>query len=519
MATPSATIDPPPGRWRQIFQIPLPDAAVHRWHISPAIDLSAYAFSWLWVLLPLLFFGPDRHEDYLFIFMASVVLIDIHRHYGLPYVYLDRQVASRFPLRFTLFPLVMFVGFCASPYLKLMRTRLGFETLAAAAAGVLLLVQILREDQAGEPVPWRRLALAVVPAAAVAGLLTALGLGQPALIWLLAALVASFVLDWRKMVELSPPEGAEGAAGQGEGAAGQGEASRAPRFVFPLLILAAVIAAGIFGPSITTALRGGVPVRGVLSAVVVFSVAWNIWHVFMQKYGILRLYNAKNGVEGKVPGWVDRLLIFCWLPLYMAWLGPEYKALILENFKTGKKTILPALELFEAIQPVLLPLSAGLVVAALVAFVVHERRVNGLTNAPRIWMAVGTTLLSSMFLFVDPIKAYIAYGFSHAVEYMVFVWAFQRRRYQRPLAHKPLLGRVLKHPLAAYLGFVLVLAVAFFYLKYFGKFIFTDHERPKFLDYKTTTWFFYWTVYQSMVHFYFDGFLWKMRLPATRAHI
>ena len=29
----------------------------------------------------------------------------------------------------------------------------------------------------------------------------------------------------------------------------------------------------------------------------------------------------------------------------------------------------------------------------------------------------------------------------------------------------------------------------------------------------------FWTVYQSMVHFYFDGFLWKMRSPTIRATV
>jgi len=61
-------------------------------------------------------------------------------------------------------------------------------------------------------------------------------------------------------------------------------------------------------------------------------------------------------------------------------------------------------------------------------------------------MALGTTLLSSTFLFVHPIKAYLTYAFSHAVEYMVFVWAFQHRRYAQPLAHHPWLGWALQRP-------------------------------------------------------------------------
>ncbi len=32
-------------------------------------------------------------------------------------------------------------------------------------------------------------------------------------------------------------------------------------------------------------------------------------------------------------------------------------------------------------------------------------------------------------------------------------------------------------------------------------------------------WFFYYAVYESLVHFYMDGFLWKMRSPAVRENI
>ena len=123
------------------------------------------------------------------------------------------------------------------------------------------------------------------------------------------------------------------------------------------------------------------------------------------------------------------------------------------------------------------------------------------------------------FLWIHPAKAYLAYAFSHAVEYMVFVWAYQRRRYSKPLDHKPLLGRVLRHPAMAYLGFIVVLGAAFLYLKYYGLWIFREGKQPAAFGFTTTRWIAYWTVYQSMVHFYFDGFLWKMRLPAVRANI
>ena len=476
-----------------------------RWHIAPVVDLSAYAFSWLWVLVPLLLFGPDRRVDYLYLYMFAVVVTDIHRHYGLPYVYLDKQVRGRFPLRFTLFPVAMFVAFCASPYLKVMSAKVSVSSLAAVVAALLLVGQTLRLDQSGTPVPYKRILRAAVPACLGALFFTNIGLDgvDAGLVWLVAALVTSFGLDWQKMVAADAADGAQSP----------------PRFAAPLAILVLVTGAVFFGDALTAAFGGGIKARSALNIVVVFAVAWNIWHVFMQKYGILRLYNAKSGEEGKVPGWVDRLLVFGWLPFFAAWLGPANKELIEANFKKGSSSVIPALEFLESIQFIAVPLGVAVVVFSVAAFVYYEKKVNNLKNAPRLLMALGTFLLTSIFLFVDPIKAYIAYGFSHAVEYMVFVWAYQRRRYRVELEHKPLIGRILKHPMVAYLGFIIVLGVGFTYLKYFGKYIFTDQSRPEFLDFRVTTWFFYWTVYQSMVHFYFDGFLWKMRLPTTRANI
>ena len=43
------------GGLRGIFRIPSPAERVRAWHVSPAIDMAAYHFSWLWVLLPLVF--------------------------------------------------------------------------------------------------------------------------------------------------------------------------------------------------------------------------------------------------------------------------------------------------------------------------------------------------------------------------------------------------------------------------------------------------------------------------------
>ena len=259
--------------------------------------------------------------------------------------------------------------------------------------------------------------------------------------------------------------------------------------------------------------------RTAVNGMFVFSAVWNVYHVYNQKYGILRLYNAKSSSETGIPGWVDRTLIWAWLPLYFAFLVPRYGNYILRQFPSGRRTLRPVFEWVEQASSALLWPSVVLVALSLAAFFYYEWRHHRFRNAPRLWMGLGTTLLASSFLWVHPVKAYLAYAFSHAVEYIVFVWAFQRRHYKDPLPHRPLLARILTHPMLAHGAFILSLGSAFVYFKYVGRWIFKDIDQPQMFGFTTASIVAYYTVYQSLIHFYFDGFLWKMRRPSVRASI
>ncbi len=152
-------------------------------------------------------------------------------------------------------------------------------------------------------------------------------------------------------------------------------------------------------------------------------------------------------------------------------------------------------------------------------FIRHEWRTTRLRNAPRLAMALGTTLLSASFLVFYPAYVFMAFAFSHAVEYMVFMWAFQRRRYSRTLPHEPLLGRLLGRPWLAYGAFTTALVFPYLLVRFYGAIIVPEATSPLLLGTTIERWGFYWSVWQSLVHFYYDGFLWKMRLPAVQANI
>ena len=350
-----------------------------RWHVSPVVDVSAYAFSWLFILLPLTYFSSREHQ--IVMLLVVVGLTFAHRHYTLPYVYLDREIFDTHPKRFTWFPLAMLIGFLASPALWNTRARI------------------------------------------------------------------------------------------------------------------------------------------VVAAIVFVAGAWNVWHVYIQKFGVLRMYAAKSGSSTESPRWVDRVLLFCWAPLYLVWLGPSYRDQIENAFPTVRELALPLVDAMARARPLLLVPAIACVVAGLGIFLYYEWKTQGLRNAPRLSMAFGTTLLSASFLIFNPIHVFMAFAFSHAVEYMVFVWAFQRRRYSAPRVPEPRLGRLLKRPWLAYGIFTLGITVPYLLMRFWGYLVVPEATNPAILGTTIERWAFYWSVFQSLVHFYYDGFLWKMRMPLVQANI
>lgn len=259
--------------------------------------------------------------------------------------------------------------------------------------------------------------------------------------------------------------------------------------------------------------------RIVVAAVVFIAGAWNVWHVYAQKFGVLRLYAAKSGSARQSPRWVDRLLLFCWVPLYLVWLGPSYRAQIESAFPTVRELALPLVDAMTRARATFLAPAIACVAVGVGVFLYNEWRAQGLANVPRLAMALGTTLLSASFLVFNPIHVFMAFAFSHAVEYMVFVWAFQRRRYRVPRVPEPLLGRILKRPWAAYGVFTLGITVPYLLMRFWGYLIVPESANPVLLGTTIERWAFYWSVFQSLVHFYYDGFLWKMRMPSLRANL
>jgi len=269
----------------------------------------------------------------------------------------------------------------------------------------------------------------------------------------------------------------------------------------------------------------------ILLSVIVVAGIWNVWHTMAQKYGILRIYTAKARAEssgsgfekrlddaenhpGGVPGWVDRVFIMGWLPLIVCYVVPRFAETVIREFGIAKNFVEPLLGFLAAGEEILVPLSVAIAAASAANFAFFEWRFNRFRNRPRLSMALGTFALWAGFVLFDPIKVYLAFAFSHGLEYMVFVWAFQRRRYAEHRDPQPLMGRILEHPWIAYPLYTLALGGLYVLLHEWDPFDFWQVPKIRVATIKLGQWVFFWGVFQSLLHFYYDGFLWKTRDPA-----
>jgi hypothetical protein len=269
---------------------------------------------------------------------------------------------------------------------------------------------------------------------------------------------------------------------------------------FPLICIALMAAT----PLLLSGKVGAVG-RQTVGAVVLFSVLWNFWHVYMQKFGILRLYLAKDSapVLRKTPARVDKYFLLCWFPLYFSYLGPTYKDIIFRYGRDVEPSASVIISFMDKYENWLLFPSALVAAGGVSLWLWHEWHAYRFRNRARLSAATGTLLISTALFWADPVIAFIAFGFSHAAEYMVFVWAFQRRRYSRPQLEPSLMQRLLRYPKTWYLCFTTIFAAAGFAQ------VLWSHP----------IWLFYYAVYESLIHFHLDGFLWKMRRLEVRENI
>jgi hypothetical protein len=265
--------------------------------------------------------------------------------------------------------------------------------------------------------------------------------------------------------------------------------------VGPILLL------GISAPLLFTNLREGM---GVILAL------WGFWHGLMQVYGFLRIYAAKTPQTSSTSA--DHSARLDWL-MCVAWFGAGMICsdgrvfLLLETFYRSGGSLIPADWVYGFRTAWLI--GTGVVTVVFLAHEFSQRsRFRPATAIRLLTMSISFAFWWFAMVMIDNIIIGITlFEIFHDIQYLAIVWVFNRKRVEQsaPVGHLTRhLFRRSRWMLLAYISLVAAYGAGSRLPEYLG---------AESLEEIVVALI--WT--STLLHFYLDGFIWKVREQDTRA--
>src|SRR5436853_1194480 len=245
-----------------------------------------------------------------------------------------------------------------------------------------------------------------------------------------------------------------------------------------------------------------------LKGLVLVVFFWGVWHGMMQTYGFCRIYDAKTGSFAPLTRRLDFATCALWFATAVL-LSPQRMADTLDTYyASGAPYLSPSL--LRGAQQILV----GATICVTILF---------LGNFIRMWVVgkrpnpVKLALLSTSIAFwwycnngVTNILAGIAlFEVFHDVQYLSLVWIYNRYRGEKESSIGGFMRFVFRRS-GALIGLYVGLVFAYGSIGYLNSHI----------GMETVTRLLTGVVAASgLLHFYYDGFIWKVRERSTREHL
>jgi len=233
-------------------------------------------------------------------------------------------------------------------------------------------------------------------------------------------------------------------------------------------------------------------------------VTWGVWHGFMQTYGFLRIYDAKVGSFKKTTTRLDFAMCAAWFIAADFW-SPEHMAGYLELFYRCNGPVIDAAWLEGARW-----LVAVATTVITLAFAVNywRCRVRGCGPSPVKLLLMGVTFVYWWFCRVqvsDMVVGIALFEIFHDVQYLSIVWIFNRNRAQKSNDVGAFTRRIFGGS-GALIGVYVGLVFGYGYLKVFSDGMGAHGVKDAFGGALLAS---------GLLHFYYDGFIWKVRERGT----
>lgn len=244
-----------------------------------------------------------------------------------------------------------------------------------------------------------------------------------------------------------------------------------------------------------------VATRVSMTMVAVIGAVWNLEHILMQRYGLVRMYGRKAG-DGQ--GLLERWMLVAGFLVTLLWTDSSGALRsVLDRLASGSVDA-QAARILTRMTP---EATAGLVVASAATAILvatwlsGEIRLGRRANRTK-WLYLLSTAGLFATAFVDPIAAVVGFIASHSIEYFAIVG-------RSVVSEQGQVGRLASwarapHGVAAFFAVYGVLAVATFLILY-------EVASPEVLLVGSLT--------VGAIHFLYDALIWKLRKPQVAASL
>jgi Tfp pilus assembly protein PilF len=242
-----------------------------------------------------------------------------------------------------------------------------------------------------------------------------------------------------------------------------------------------------------------------LNAMVLVAYVWGVWHGLMQTYGFLRIYDSKVGSVSRVTTRLDSAMCLAWFGAAVL-LSPTRMAKILNDYyRAGGAAIAPSW--VAGVTNLWLAVTA-LVTIGFIAHVLYAR-VRGTPHSPAKLMLMATSIAFwwySNVAVANMLVGIALFEIFHDVQYLTIVWLFNLNRVDR----NPTVGRFTRFLFRrswGLAGLYVGLVAAYGSLNLVPGWM-SDPTISRALTGLLTA--------SALLHFYYDGFIWKVREPSIR---
>jgi tetratricopeptide (TPR) repeat protein len=251
-----------------------------------------------------------------------------------------------------------------------------------------------------------------------------------------------------------------------------------------------------------------------LNAFACATVAWGTWHGAMQINGFARIYDSKAGSFRPWTAKLDWLMCIAWFGLAILHSPSKLFSLITQFYVSGGFLIPPgAFSAFRWFWD-----ASAIAITTLFIINAWRRRKAGENTSLLKLLTMASSFGFWWYCIVtinNLILGLVMWEIFHDIQYNVLVWLFQRKRVDGDL-HAGRAEKFLFKPGWARLALYALLVLAYGSIGVATSFADVNLPEKVMLAGGASQWLLRITLASAILHFYYDGFIWKIREQGIR---